>query len=140
MKEKSHSIFLREITQSSKVFNLRAFSNPKQFFIEIKAEVALKYGVSYEKVQLNWAFIPKENAYGICNLRLEGAGISNSHLVDKDEGEPITLYAFGSVKKKTKEVRKEVQIPLYLDENRSGQISSFGENTNLLARVSLESK
>ena len=103
--------------------------------------MAVKYGVTYEKVQLNWAFLPKENAYGICNLRMEGAGIMNSHLVDKDEGEPITLYAFGSVKKKSKEVnKKEVQIPLYLNENRSGQISSFGENTNLLAKVSLESK
>ena len=31
-------------------------------------------------------------------------------------------------------------IPLYLNETRSGDISSFGENTNLLAKVFLDSK
>lgn len=32
-----------------------------------------------------------------------------------------------------------VSIPLYLDEERSGQINSFGENVNLIGMVTLES-
>ena len=141
MKRKSHSIFLKEITSATKVFNLRAFSNPKQFFIEIKMEVALKYNVSLEKVKLNWSLLPKENGYGISNLRLEGAGVNNGNLTGEEMEEGVTLYVYGSVKKKVREVnKKEVMIPLYFNEIRSGDISSFGENTNLLSIVVLESK
>ena len=102
MKRRSHSIFLKEITSAAKVFNLRAFSNPKQFFIEIKMEVALKYNVSLEKVKLNWSLLPKENGYGISNLRLEGAAVNNGNLVGEEMEEGVTLYVFGTVKKKVK--------------------------------------
>jgi hypothetical protein len=35
--------------------------------------------------------------------------------------------------------RKIVKIPLYMNEKRQGQINSYGDNTNLLTMVSIES-
>jgi hypothetical protein len=35
--------------------------------------------------------------------------------------------------------RKIVRIPLYMHEKRQGQINSYGDNTNLLTMVSIES-
>lgn len=51
----------------------------------------------------------------------------------------ITLLVQGVVKKKEKDSKKYVYIPLYLHEERQGQINSYGDNTNLLVRVKLES-
>ena len=61
---------------------MKAFENPRQFFIEIKMDVAIKNNVTFERVQLVWSLMPKENMYGICNLRLEGAGVNNGNIIN----------------------------------------------------------
>lgn len=49
---------------------------------------------------------------------------------------------YGVQKKKKAEnnsSRKLVRIPLYLNTTRQGQINSYGDNTNLLTMISIES-
>ena len=49
---------------------------------------------------------------------------------------------YGVQNKKKNEVqsnRKMVRIPMYMSEKRQGQINSYGDNTNLLTMVSIES-
>jgi hypothetical protein len=41
------------------------------------------------------------------------------------------------IKKKEKETRRLISIPIYLNKERQGHINSYGENTNLLARAKL---
>jgi hypothetical protein len=68
-----NGILLSIITSTSRVFNLRAFSNPREFFISLKKDLAHKANVIYEKVELQWSLLPKENSigiYGISNLKL----------------------------------------------------------------------
>jgi hypothetical protein len=42
------------------------------------------------------------------------------------------------VRKREKEARRLVGVPLYLWEERQGQINSYGDNTNMLVAVRLE--
>ena len=58
-------------------------------------------------------------------------------LEDGIEEQDITLFVHAVVKKKERENKKIVSIPLYLSEERQGQINSYGDNTNLLAKVQL---
>lgn len=54
-----HGLLLSTITPMSKIFNLKSFSNPREFFIAIKKDVAHKNNVIYEKVELIWSLVPK---------------------------------------------------------------------------------
>ncbi len=52
------------------------------------------------------------------------------------------MYVYGIQKKKKNDNqtnRKIVKIPLYMNENRQGQINSYGDNTNMLTMVNVES-
>ena len=136
-------MLLSTITSASKVFHLKAFSNPREFFVSIIKEVAHKNNVVYGKVDLQWSLQAKETVsgfYGICNLKLEGASLngSKSGLDDGMEEKDITLYVHAVVRKKEKDGRKLVAIPIYLSEERQGQINSYGDNTNLLGKAYLE--
>ena len=122
---------------------MKSFSNPREFFISIIQDTAHRNHVVYEKVEIVWTLLPKENTlgvYGISNLKLEGACL-NANKNGLDEGveeRDITLYIQAVVKKKEKENKKLVSIPLYLNEERQGQINSYGDNTNLLYRTYVE--
>lgn len=70
---------LSTITPVSKIFNLKAFSNPREFFISIKKDLAHKSNVIYEKVELVWSLAPKDTLsgiFGISSIKLEGASVS----------------------------------------------------------------
>ena len=54
-----NGLLLSSYSQHTKVFNLRAFSNPKEFFISIITDVAHKNEVVYEKVELIWSLLPR---------------------------------------------------------------------------------
>ena len=77
--------------------------------------------------------------YGISGLKLEGGSVNANRtgLEDGIEEQDITLFVHAVVKKKERENKKIVSIPLYLSEERQGQINSYGDNTNLLAKVQL---
>jgi hypothetical protein len=70
---------------------------------------------------------------------LEGASLNHGALDDGMIEKDLMLYVWASLKKKEKELinKKLVGIPLYLEEERQGQINSYGDNTNLLAKVKL---
>lgn len=72
---------LKSITYKTKIFDLRTFCEPRKFFTDIRKEHAIKNGVEFEAVQLNFTFIPKEDCYGMCNLKIEAARI-NSNMLD----------------------------------------------------------
>lgn len=96
---------LARITPQTKTFSLRAFSNPREFFVSMKKEVAHRSNVTYESVELQWSLLPRENAsgiYGICGLRLEGASVNSTRtsLDDGLEERDITLYVTAVVRKK----------------------------------------
>ena len=111
-------------------------------------EVAHRHGVVYEKVELVWSLSPRENVsglYGVTSLKLEGgsvAGNSNNPVIDDGlEEKDITLYVQAMVKKKDRDNQQGKQlisIPLFLEEERQGDINSYGDNTNLLTKVRLE--
>lgn len=54
-----NGLLLSSITSVSRIFNLKSFSNPRQFFIAIKKDVAHKNNVIFEKVELVWSLLPK---------------------------------------------------------------------------------
>jgi hypothetical protein len=86
---------LRELNAATRIFNLKAFGNPRQFFVEVKMEAALKLGVTYEKIKLSWSILPRENAYGICNVRVEAASVLNGVLSEGSGEDGISLYVSG---------------------------------------------
>lgn len=98
--------------------------------------------MAYERVELSWSLLPKDNlagVYGISGVKLEGGNMSTHGAVDDGvEQHNLTLYVQAVVRKKEKETRRLVAIPLYLAEERQGQINSYGDNTNLLVSVKLE--
>lgn len=93
-------------------------------------------------MELQWSLIPKETltgVWGIGGLKLEGADVtSHGALDDGVEQAGLTLYVQAAIRKKEKETRRLVSVPLYLAEERQGQINSYGDNTNLLVMVRLE--
>lgn len=110
---------LKEIDETTKVFNLKAFNNPRQLFVTVKLEVAVKNNVPYDSVVLVWGFAHKEGYYGVSNLNLEGGSIKNGVLVPGLEQKEIALYFSAVLKKKDKDPNKgKVAIPLYLSEQR----------------------
>lgn len=143
MKSAGDGMLLSIVAPTSRVFNLRAFSNPREFFVSLKKDMAHKSSVIYEKVELQWSLLPKENAtgiYGISNLKLEGATLNanKTSLDDGMEEQDITLFVQAVVKKKERDNRRIVSIPIYLEEERQGQINSYGDNTNLMTKAYLE--
>lgn len=55
----SRSILLRGIDENTRVFNLKAFSNPRQLFSTVKLELAVKNNVPYDQIVLVWGFVQK---------------------------------------------------------------------------------
>lgn len=113
-----NGLLLSAITPVSKIFSLKAFSNPREFFIAVKKDAAHKGNVIYEKVELTWSLVPRESltgVYGISGIKLEGGSV-NAHgsLDDGIEQQDITLYVQAVVRKKEKDARRLVAIPLYL--------------------------
>lgn len=101
-----NGLLLSTITPVSKIFPLKAFSNPREFFIAIKKEAAHKGNVVYERVELVWSVIPRENlagVYGISGIKLEGGNISAHGALDDgvEQGE-LTLYVQAAIRKKEK--------------------------------------
>lgn len=73
--------FLRQVTSNTMIFNLKAFKNPRQLFVSVKIQTAIKNNVPYDAVSLVWFLVPKQGAYGVCNLSLEGGEIKNNLVV-----------------------------------------------------------
>lgn len=110
---------MKDIEQWTRVFNLRAFENPRQIFVGARLEVAMKSNVPYDGVVLVWSFVEKDGYYGVSNLNLEGGSIKNNTLVSGPEQKSLTLYFSAVLKKKDKDPNKgKVAIPLYLSEQR----------------------
>lgn len=68
-----NGLLLASLTQHSKIFSLKAFSNPRELFIAIKKEAANKANMVYERVELVWSLIPRESLsgiYGISGIKL----------------------------------------------------------------------
>lgn len=72
---------MRMIDENTRVFNLKAFTNPRQLFVTVKLEMAVKNNVPYDQIVLVWSFVQKEGFYGVSNLNLEGGSIKNGVLV-----------------------------------------------------------
>jgi hypothetical protein len=99
-----NGLLLSAITPVSKIFNLKAFSNPREFFIAIRKDAAHRGNVIYEKVELTWSLQPKESlagVYGISGVKLEGGSVSShGNLDDGVEQQDLTLYVQAVVRKK----------------------------------------
>lgn len=118
MRNMGNGRLLSTITPVNKIFNLKAFSNPREFFISIKKDLAHKSNVIYEKVELVWSLAPKDTltgVFGISSLKLEGATIIENRLDDGVEQRDLTLYVQAVIRKKEKDAKKLVSIPLYLE-------------------------
>lgn len=128
---------LRSIDASTRVFDLRAFREPRKLFSDIRKDHAIKNGVEFEAVSLLYSFSPKEEGFGVCNLLIEAGKITNNALDDGIQGKCPILYVIPTFKKKEKQERQhldkdpqhgqpKVRIPLYKNAMRQGDINSFG--------------
>lgn len=139
----SQSIALKQLTPNSLIFDLKAFTDPRQLFVSVKIEAALKNNVPYDSISLQWMLVPKDNMYGVSELILEGGQIKNGSLIPGHLHKNVTVYFSAVVtgKHKEKESNKnKVKIALYFNKQRGEFIGTFGENTNLLAEIVLDSK
>jgi hypothetical protein len=102
-----NGLLLASLSSLSKIFSLKAFSNPREFFIAIKKEAANKANIVYERVELVWSLLPRESLtgiYGISGIRLEGGNISSHGALDDGvEQRDLTLYVQAAVRKKDKD-------------------------------------
>ena len=140
--EGGNALLLSLITPETRVFDLKAFSNPKKFLVSIAQTFAIKNHVDFDDVSLIFTFASKEELYGISNLRLEGGRINNGMLEDASESRVPVVYICPSIRGKEKLIPQceYVSIPLYRSSVHQGVINSFGENMNWISNLKMPSK